>query len=181
MPIIRNTYVIGTHVYFFPEGANFTLPEPGGTVGRESKPDGKDPGWYDLGVIQDSEDQVSSTSIEIWKPSPGHLELYDEKEVKKKLTIKFKAGELSPVALQAIYQSQQLTEQSTQFNPLRGKSVKGFIQIQRYNSDDDSQVMLLTLYVKLKVTSPVKFSGDALVETDFEALMLQSSQNVGNI
>ena len=179
MALTKDTYVIGTHAYFQLEGAAFTSPVAG-VVGRESKPDASDTGWIDLGVIEDAEDNLTDTEIEVYKASPGRLRLYDVINVKDKLTIKVTCKELSPLAVQTLYRCQPLTPTSTQFNPLGGKSVKGWLKIQRYDQNDQ-QRMIMDVYVRLKVSSAVKFGGDALAETEFEALVLQSTQNTATL
>src|SRR5436190_23748101 len=114
------TKVLGTHVLFFREGDNVTVAGSGGTgaAGRNRKPGPTDPLWVDLGVIEESSDNLTDTEIEVYAPTPGRLRLYDVIAVKDKLALKFTTSEFGFIHAEILYRTLALTAASTQFNPL---------------------------------------------------------------
>lgn len=171
--------MLGTHAFFFRDGDAFTVPTAG-TAGRESKPGATDAGWVDMGVISESSDSLDSTEVEIYKPAPGRLRLYDVLSTKDKLTVKFTTDEFGPLSVEALYRTLKLTSASTQFNPLEGIPKKGWLKLQRYDQDDN-QRMVLDLFVRLKISGDVSMGGADLVKPQFEALVLHSTLNTGTL
>lgn len=172
-------YVIGSHVFFFRDGDSYTSPTSG-TASRTSKPGESDTGWVDLGVISASSDTRESEEIEIFAPTPGRKRLYDVVEIKDKLNIKFTTDELGPLGLEVLYKTLKLTSASTQFNPLEGATKKGWLKIQRY-TQDDTQILVMDVFVHLKVASEVSYSGDGLAQVSFEAKVLHSTLNTATL
>lgn len=171
--------VIGSHAFFFRDGDSFSLPAPG-TAGRTSKPGATDTGWVDLGIISASSDQREAEEIQVFAPSPGRKRLYDVIETKDNLTLKFTCDEIGPFGMEMLYKTLKLTTASTQFNPLEGATKKGWLKLQRYNQDD-TQVLVLDLFVHLKVAAEVAFSADGLAQVQFEAKVLHSTLNTGTL
>ncbi len=173
---------LGNHVYFFRDGAAYTLPAPG-VAGRNSKPDAEDPMWIDFGVVNNLGITPESSVDEIYAPSPGTLELYDVIENKRKRTIKFEADELSFLAFELAFHTKPLSVAGGQYNPGAGKSVKGWLKIEQYdqNSDDGSDpVNVVDVYVFLKLDGDLTCDENH-VKTSIQALSLRSSLNSGNL
>ena len=172
--------ILGSHLYFFREGDAFTLPAPG-TCGVDAKPDGDDPAYLDVGPVEDWEDDISGgQELEVWRPSPGRLALKDIIEVKEKLTLKFTTGEMTALAFESFYRSNNaLASLAGQFNPLAGPLRKGWLHGQRYDHED-TLVFTFDLWCRLKVTGGIK-SGGELVRPSFEAVALYSQYNTAQI
>lgn len=175
MPLSIGSRAIGTHALFFRDGDAYTVPGAG-TAGRNAKPGASDPAWINVGIISESSDQRETTELEVHAPSPGLKRLYDVVEVLDKLTIKFTVDEVSPLAMEVLYRSLPLTAASTQFNPLEGKTKKGWLKLQRYDQNDVA-VLIADLFVHLKVASEVNFGGSELAKIPFEAKVLHSIYN----
>lgn len=180
MSLIQKARVLSGNIRFFREGDQFTLPSPG-TCAVDAKPAGDDPGYIDFGPIDDGELDVSGgTDHEIWRPSPGRLILYDVITVKEKFTLKFTAGEISPLAIEAFLRSNNnLSSLSGQFNQMAGTVRKGWIHAQLYDHEND---LFLTFdnWCRLKCTGGFKLGSD-IVKPTFEALMLYSLYNTSQI
>lgn len=179
MSLTKNPYVLGSHGFFFREGDAYTVPGAG-NAGRNSKPGAADTGWIDLGVIEEATDSpVESEKIEIFAPTPGVNRLYDVLETKRKRKGKIKCKELSPLALQVLYRTANLSEASTQFNTLEGALVKGWLKRQIYDQND-AQRLVEDLWVMLEVASDVNVGG-GLCEVEFEYTVLHSTLNTGTL
>lgn len=179
MAFALNPRVLGTHAYFFPDGAAFTVPTAG-TASRTSKPGATDPAWIGLGAIEDAEDDpVESERIPIFQPSPGKLRKIDELETKMQSKGKLTAKEISYLALQALYRTLALTGASTQFNRLEGSLLKGWLQIQRWDHEDSKRITE-DLFVILEVGSAVKLGG-GLAEVQWNYEVLHSTLNTSSI
>lgn len=172
-------YIIGTHAFFFRNGDAYTVPGAG-TCGRESKPGAADPAWIDLGVIEESSDNLDDSKIEVYRPGPGRLRLWDVLSTKDKLMVKFTCSELGPLAVETLYRTLALTEASSQFNPLEGVVKKGWLKIQRYDQAD-AQRVILDLFVMLSISGDLNFGGGELVKPQFEAMVLHSTLNTGTL
>jgi hypothetical protein len=171
--------MLGTHAFFFRDGTAYTVPGAG-TAARESKPGATDPAWIDMGVVAESSDSLEDTEIEIYKPAPGRLRLYDVLSTKDKLTVKFTTEEFGPFSVEALYRTLALTSASTQFNPLEGIPKKGWLKLQRYDQDDNLRVVL-DLFVRLKIAGEVSMGGADLVKPQFECMVLHSTLNTGTL
>lgn len=179
MSLALNPRVLGTHAFFFPDGAAYTLPAPG-TASRTSKPDEDDTAWISLGAIEEAEDDpVESERIPIFQPSPGKLRKVDELETKVQSKGKLTSKEISYLALQVLYRTLTLTGASTQFNRLEGSILKGWLQIQRWDQDDSKRITE-DLFVILEVGSAVKLGG-GLAEVQWQYEVLHSIYNTSSI
>ncbi|MCX8090594.1 MAG: hypothetical protein N3I86_06600 [Verrucomicrobiae bacterium] len=180
MPLIQTARALAGSILFFREGDNFTLPAPG-TASVSAKPGADDTGWIDFGPIQDGELDVSGgNEHEVWRPSPGRLVLADVIVTKEKATLKFTAGEISPLAIESLFRSnQKLNSLAGQFNPLSGDLRKGWLHAQLYDHENN---LFLTLdhWVRLKCTGGIKLNGEVAQPT-FEALFLFSTLNTAAI
>lgn len=176
--------VLGTHAFFFPEGAAFTVSGLGtaapSNASRTAQPGAADPAWLSLGVIEEAEDDPpESERIPIFGPSPGILRKIDELETKIQSKGKVTSKEISFLTLQALYRTLALTGASTQFNRLEGVLLKGWLQVQRWDHADSKRITE-TLWVILEVGSAVKLGG-GLAEVQWQYEVLHSIYNTGAI
>lgn len=170
--------ILGSHAYFFMEGASYTVPSAG-TASASAKPGSADTGWTSLGIISAASIARSGDVKEVWAPLPGTLRLKDVIEIKPDITLKLTARELSPLALQTLFRTAALTAASTQFNPLEGATLKGWIKLQQY---DQSETLTLTLDVWVHLTIDGEVSmGEDISEVAFSARVLHSTLNTASI
>ena len=174
---------IGTHTWFFRDGADYT--EPGaGTAGRTSKPSAEDPAWIDTGVISGfkSDPTKGSSSSEIWAPAPGRLRLFDKIELKVGMQLDFTFEEMSPLAFELIFGTLPLTGNSTQYNPLAGGRLrKGWLHVQQYDHED-ALFNTCDYFVRLEVSGQIDFTSDSKhVVVPVMAAVLHSTLNSGTL
>lgn len=170
--------ILGNHGFFFRDGASFTVPSAG-TAGRSSKPGAADTGWIDLGILSEISVQHQREEREIFAPTPGTLRLYDIIETKRQFNIKMTAQEMSPFAFELIFGTDSLTTASTQYNPMEGKTKKGWLKVQNYNQAD-ALFNTVDIFVAIKVSGEVTI-GDNIVSAQFEARVLHSTLNTGTL
>ena len=172
---------IGTHTWFFRDGADFTVPAAG-TAGRASKPSAEDPAWIDTGVISGvkADPTKGSATVEIWAPAPGRLRLFDEIELKTGMQLDLTFEEMSPLAFELIFGTLPLDGNSTQYNPLAGGRLrKGWLHVQQYDNDD-ALFNTCDFYIALKVSGQIDFTSDSKnVVVPVSAGVLHSPLNQG--
>jgi hypothetical protein len=173
---------IGNHLWFFRDGAAFTVPGAG-TASRTAKPGATDPLWIDCGVV--SAVQVNPTKgavSEIWAPSPGKLRLWDEIEIKVGMEIMFTCEEMSPLAFEQALGTLALTSASTQYNPMEGGTVKrGWLHLQQYDQND-ALFNTVEFFVSLKTSGQVDFgSENKHITVPLRAAVLHSALNSGTL
>lgn len=178
MGLTTEAAVLGWQVKFFKKGSAFTVPTSG-TASKTALPGEADPAWVDIPDIAELTITPSSDKIEVFKPSPGRKRLDDVISTKDKLAIKFKSQEISPIAIQALFKSGTLTGASTGFTLMQGVQLKGWLWVKAYNQDD-VKIFEFPVYVHLELTGDVT-GGDALVEFEFEGMVLNNPLNVGII
>jgi hypothetical protein len=171
--------VIYGHLYFFRDGVAYTDPTSG-TSGRESKPGSNDTGWIDLGVNENIQpDSTQSGEDVLMKGTPGMRREYDVIAISRILNIRFQLQELSALAYEQIFRTEALSSASSQFNPLEGGQLKGWLLIQPYDQNDQA-LGPITVYGRLQVTSPPTF-GAARTTIDMEHKVLHSTLNSGTL
>jgi hypothetical protein len=106
--------------------------------------------------------------------------LWEVITTKDELMIKFSAAELSAFAIEALFRTLALTAASTQFNPLEGKTKKGWLKFQSYDNSD-AQILVLDVFCILKITGDVPFGGGDLAKCQFEASIIHSTLNTGTL
>ena len=181
MALTTDSKIIGSHVWFFRQGDEYTKIPTNGVCSRTEKPPATDTGWINLGIIEDADISCEETETEIYAPVPGHIVLYDVKKTKAKITIKFTTSEISPFAIEMLLKTANLSLSSTQFNPLEGNvEKKGWLKLQSYDQTDTA-VMVLDVFVSLKVTGAMKIAGGELAKLECEALVLHSPLNTGTL
>ena len=167
--------IIGNHGFFFRNGDAFTLPAPG-TAGRSAKPGATDTGWVDVGILTEVGIEPQTEERPIFAPAPGRLRKYDVLETKDDLQITLRGEELSPLAIQALFRTAALTAASTQYNPLEGQSLKGWLKVQQYDQNDQL-FNTVDVFVHLKVGA-LTF-GDDVARVEFAGSVLHSTLNSG--
>lgn len=174
---------IGTHTWFFRDGADFTVPAAG-TASRTAKPSAEDPAWIDTGVISGfkTDPTKGSATVEIWAPAPGRLRLFDEIELKTGLQLDFTFEEMSPLAFELVFGTLPLDPNATQYNPLAGGRLrKGWLHVQQYDNDD-ALFNTCDFYVALKVSGQIDWASDSKnVIVPVVAGVLHSPLNTGTL
>lgn len=148
-----------------------------GTAGRESLPHDSDTKWQSVGVTQEVSVNRSSEVLEVWQPNPGHLELYDAIETKRQVTMKFTSQELTPLAVQALFGTADLTSASTDYTPLAGATIKGWLRVKQYDHDDNL-FNTVWLYGHLTIDGDLAFNG-TLLQCPFVFRRLSSTKAKG--
>lgn len=178
MALTTGARIVSSHAWFFREGDAFTVPSPG-TCGRESKPGADDTAWVDVGIITDLKVAPQREVHERWIPAPGQKRLYDVLESKKQIKITFTTDEMSPLAIEHLFQTDKLGESSTQYNPLEGTTKRGWLKVQQYDHTD-TLVNVIDVYVHLVIEQETDFA-DGPVTFTFTANVLHSSLNTGTL
>ena len=173
---------LSKHAWFFREGDAYTVPGAG-TAAVDSLPDGTDPAYISLGAIEEwDHDFAIGQDLETWRASPGKLVLRDSRAIKEKLTLKFTTGDMSPMALEAFYRSEQnLDDSSTQFNPLRGGLRRGWLHLEMYDQDSNDLVLTWDLWGRLRVAGGMKGGDGSIIKPNFELLVFDSDYNSAGI
>jgi len=178
MGLPTSVYQFGRKAWFMRDGTDFTLPSPGVSA-RESKPDGNDPAFVEIGLIESLEDDVSGgQDLEVWRGAPYHLELYEARQIKSKQMYKFTSGELSAFAHEIFYRASQIMDEDTdQFNPGSAQLRKGWLHIEDGDADTDELARTFDLYGRLQITGGMKSEETGIVKPTWEFLKLYSTQN----
>lgn len=177
--MITEPRVLGAHLYFFRNGADFTVPSAG-TCSSTAKPGAEDSGWVDLGALKDVSVEKKSTKIELFRASPGQLRRYKVMETKKSIDITFTCQDLSDLALEATFGAAALAAGDTQFNPLEGAEIEGWLKGQIYDQEDD-QWVVVDLWVCLVADGAVSLNSSDGNPNEIKLIAhgLHSSLNTG--
>lgn len=180
MALTLKSRLLDAHLFFFREGDAYTVPSAG-TCAADSKPGANDPAWIDLGAIEEWEyDLGGGQDIEAWKPVAGRLVLKDIIEIKEKLTVKFTTNEMTALAFENFFRSNNtLSSLSGQFNPLAGRLTKGWLHAQQYDQDG-TLCLALDLWGRLKCAGGIK-GGSEIIRPSFEFVALYSPLNTAEI
>jgi hypothetical protein len=180
MSLATQPVIIGSHLFFFPNLAAFTVPGAG-TCGAEVKPGAADPAWLDLGPIAEGEVEPQSEEREIFGPgNTGVLELVDILENKLGLTINCTLEEYGPLVSEMLFLHDPISGGAGQATPARRTvTKKGWLKIQMYDNSG-SNITNLDLWVQAKLSSGMSpFSGDTRPQVTFRKL--RSSLNTMEI
>ncbi len=173
--------VIGTHAYFFPDAAAFTVPDAG-TASRTAKPGAADPAWLDVGVSNWTL-SPNNTVVDFLAPAPGMRVLYDRITTKKGLILKGTWMEMSNLIykmLTAAAAAFPLSGAGGQYNPLEGDPViRGWLQLQQYDQGN-TLINTMDAFCALNIPGDVEF-GENLVDVSVEAHVLFSTLNTGSL
>lgn len=184
MGLLRDVRQFSKYAWFMREGTPFTS-GGGGIAAREAKPDGDDPDYIDLGLIEGFEwDFSGGTDLEVWRPSPGHLELYESREIKPKLTFKWTGGEVLAETLEFFFRAgatQFLDQDSAQFNPGGGSLRYGWAHFQCYDAKKDTLLVTFDIWGRLKITGGMKSEETGIMKPTYEFLKHYSSLNTAGL
>ncbi len=170
-------YALGSHAFFYPEGASFTSPAPG-TVAVDALPDADDPAWTDLflGDTEEWTDKKAVESEEVFKPNPGVLVRKDIVTFYQSLDMEFTTNSLRRIAMQIMYGSAvELTAETGAFTPLASPPPSGWLKLQRYTQENEL-VFAADLWVRLDVQETGS-GNKKLVKPKFMAKLLESDLN----
>lgn len=133
--MIKASRVIGSHVFWFHDGAAYTVPSSG-TASRTAKPGASDTGWIDLGLIASVAVTTEEDKAVIMAPTPGLRRPYNKVRKSLSRSYKFTCEELSALTWGAMMRSLDLTSSSTQYNPGEGTLIIGWLKVQQYDQDN---------------------------------------------
>lgn len=133
------SYALGSHAWFFPEGAAFTVPSAG-TASVSALPGAADEAWpakY-IGDIEDWSDKKTVETEEVYKPNPGALTRKDVITFNQFLDIELTTNSLKRIAMQIMYGSAITLDEATgQFAPLSATPPNGWLKLQRYTQENE--------------------------------------------
>lgn len=175
MPIPTETTKFVTHAFFVALGTAFTLPAPG-TASASAKPDAADAVWTagSLGDIEEFTLTPESEELEKMGGRPGALVVVDVIELSRKLKLKWKTTDITPLVHQLIFGTLGLTGASNQGNPLEGELIaKGWLKFQAYSNTN--RRVTGDLWVRLKVSNADPWSGKNIVQAEIEATTIHST------
>lgn len=173
-----NSYTLGAHNYFFPEGAAFTSPGAG-TAGIADLPDADEPTWGArfIGDTEAFEDTKDVEEVEVRKPNPGALVTKDILTLFQKLEFKMTTNSLKRIAFEMFYGSAiELTPGVGTFVPLAAVPPKGWLKIQRYTNENEL-VFAADLWVRAKISGGLKGGNGELIKPEFTFRLLDSELN----
>lgn len=179
MALAKVTQALFAQLWFVKDGTAYTVPSSG-TSGRDAKPGAGDSTVWNAAFLGDAEEFTLTPERETYVVQggqPGGLVDKDEIELSKKLKATFGTQEFSPLLIQALFGTLDLTTSSTQANPLEGKSIiKGWLKFQAYDAD---QVLRMTgeIWGALRLSSAEPWSGKNAVKGKWEFNVLRSSLN----
>jgi hypothetical protein len=172
--------VFGSHVYFFQDGAAYTVPGAG-TASRTAKPGATDPAYIPLGIVEeDFSISAGGEEIVTKAPRPAMLVDYDVIPVSAEMTLKFTVTEISFLHLQLLWKSLVLTGSSAQLNPMeRSVAHKGWLKFQQYDQSvaiGGNPTISGEVYGALKIDGDVQFA-KSLIKPKLEFRILHSTLN----
>lgn len=136
--------------------------------------------WMPLGIIKTVSEKVDSTKIEIFKPSPGTLSLADVRESKFKRTLELTVSECSNLMWLALRRALVVASPRTgaiaQHVALTGGTIRGWLKLQSYNQDTNTQELAEQVWCTLTI-SDVSYGDDKNVEFKVTLMQLWSSLN----
>lgn len=181
--IITRSQALGAHAYFAPEGsayANGFLANGPGTVDVNDAPATTDPAFVFVGTIEDWEDKPGDKTVKTMTPAPSILVPKRTVTVSQEMMYNFTTNEVTPLAVQTFYRTTQaLTAASSQFNPLSGKPMHGFLLLEKYSTEGDqtNPFWIGLLWVFLKITGGMKGGDNLILKPTWEADQMFSPLN----
>jgi hypothetical protein len=173
-----NSYALGSHAWFIPEGRAFTSPDAG-TVAVDDWPDAAEATWSDYGIgdIEGWEDTKNVETVEPRKPRPGALVRKDIITLFQSLDFKMTTNSLRRLAFELFYGSAvPLTDEEGTFVPLAATPSKGLLKIQRYTHENEL-VFAADLWVRAEITGGMKGGNGEITKPEFSFKLLDSDLN----
>lgn len=172
---------VGAFAYFFRDG---DLIEDASPSSRTNIPetDPADAGWLLrlIGNIESFEDVINDDNEQKIKGPAGQSGVIVTRDVVQtgaELELKFTTNEMTRLAAQCFYRTQNISEAAVTANPLSSPPPKGWLLIQRYDQDGQAHLVGL-VYCRLKVTGGFKGGDGNIVKPEWSALVLWDYNNV---
>lgn len=156
--------LVGNHLFFAREGETIDAV----VVSRTAKPDNSPTtNWTSVGIVSAASVQRETTDIEIFRPSPGRMQLHDVLETKPDLTITCTVDEASPLMWELCFGSLKIDPAASTnpgaFVPLaRTGKVKGWFKFQQYNQADQL-ISVVDVYGYAEIDGAVEFGDQTAV------------------
>jgi hypothetical protein len=93
------------------------------------------------------------------------------------MEFKFTTNEMTRLAAQCFYRSQDLNDASTYLNPLSQVPPKGWLLVQRFDQDGQEHIVA-QLWVRLKCTGGMKSGDGTVLQPEWSALVLWDTNNI---
>lgn len=180
------TRLIGTLIKLAPAGLAWATPTTG-TVGRDALPPddaltaAPGPIWIDAGIIREAQEQTSSTEIEVFRPSPGVLQLDDVLETKFKRELSLEISECSNymwlLLRKCLKTTSPLSGGLGQHVALSGGISKFWVKIQDYDGQDNSLLLVEQSWCHAMIDGAVARGGDKEVTFKLKLRQLWSPLN----
>lgn len=180
--MLTKSIATGDYVFFFPEDKAFTVPEAG-VSSKTAKPGAADEGWVGLGNVETNDpQQMGEKEEEVWGPTgqKGVLSLREIITTKQGLEFKITVNEVSPLAMQCFYRTEELDADSEQFNPLSAVPPNGWLKIQRFDQKGGAH-LVMDVWCRLKCTGGHKSGDGSLIRPEFSAVVSYSTLNVASL
>lgn len=172
------SYALGSHNWFFPEGAAITSPGAG-VVAIDNWPDSLEP-TFDSRFIGDTEDWSHKKTVEeeeVFKADPGVLVRKDIVTFFQKLDLEITTNSLRRIAMQILYGSDtELTEAVAEFEPLSAPPPNGLWIARKYTQQNEC-VFLMNCWCRVNVSETAS-GNKKLVKPKFEVKILSATGNI---
>lgn len=183
----RKPLYIGSHIWFAPLGATYTLLAPGAISQDGTWPDVTDPKWastWALGICESLEiDPKPGPSEVILNPNPGQVTAEDVANSYAIPEVKFATLNVDVLAPQLALNAQQLfATATTQFNPNGSSSpgIRGILKVQQY-AQDNTLILNFQSWAFLTISGSYKGAPKNLTKPEYVATLLRSVNNSGAI
>lgn len=145
-----------------------------------AKPGAADTGWLDLGDLKNVEIEKIQVKRDIYGSSPGRKRRKRQIVTREDLDITFTCQDWSDLMVQLTFGTGHLEPGDTQFSPLSGDPVEGWLKGAVYDHRDD-QLVVVDFWVTLTIEGRVSLESDDASTSEFtvKAAVNHSSLNAG--
>lgn len=186
--ILTRSLALGAHAFFAPEGAAYAAGQDNnangtdaGVVDSLNAPASDDDAFIPLGAIEEHEDKPKDAkTVTAMIAAPAVLVPKRIVTVSQGFNYNFTTSELTPMATQIFYRAgTTLAQATTQFVPLAGKPLHGFLLLEKYSTEGDQNnpFMVALLFVFLEITGGFKGSDNSIIKPTWEAQQMYSPLN----
>ena len=137
--------------------------------------------WMPMGIIAEAKEKISSTKTEIFAPKPGTLTLSDFKESKFKRELSLKISDCSNLMWLALRRALVVASPRSgaigQHVSMTGGTIKGWVKIQSYNQDTNTQELAEQFWCAVTIDGDVTYGHDKNVEFNVTLTQLWSALN----
>lgn len=166
--------IIGNAVRFIFEGTALDTPDTAASA--DNVPENSDDAWLSFPCVDKASVQIEEEMKEVWCPQPGARQLSDIIPTKRKQTWKLTLNEVSQLTFQIALGHDAPDGSTDSFQPNKGTSRKGWIEIKQYDHDNDLWVTH-TLWGLLRCTGEVNFDENH-VQIPIEFIVIHSTNNL---